>query len=539
MIQIKEQNAVKKIWTSNKVKIGLLYPNTYRVAMTSLGVQLLYFLFNSWSNFICERIFKPLNPKIAPYSLESQKNLSDFDIIAISCQFEHDYIQAIELLRRGGLNTDVRTRKENDPLIICGGPSITANPFPAIFFGDVYFLGDIEPISEEMMLAFQNPTKRSRVEALSSISGIIAFNHHYNENGEWIGERKESVKLTDLSKGFYPIQQIIPEGVEGTKNEPVFGKSFYLETDRGCSERCMFCFVGHCKFPRASRSFDTLVDIVNRASESNDFNKIVLYGSAIAQSDNLEDLIMYIVSKGYEVSCSSIRSDYLTEGVLNALKLGKQRTIAIAPETGSEELRLALNKKMSDESIFSALNLAWKKGFRQTKLYMIYGFPYETENTKMQTKDFVTKIRSKHFPTGKIGISMNQFITKAQTPLQFSSMLKVKESKDEQKWYRNQLFQIKNVQLSLYGPEWSIIQRILSLRDQSYYQVIQEIAEIGNTIGNWKKVLKLQESSLDLEAIWKYEIHDPLPWDNIVPKTQKKGLIAAYKRYMDLIGHND
>ncbi|MCE7742484.1 MAG: radical SAM protein [Candidatus Heimdallarchaeota archaeon] len=539
MIQIKEQNAIKKTWTSEKVKIGLLYPNTYRVAMTSLGVQLLYFLFNSWDNFICERIFKPLNPNVAPYSLENQKSLADFDIIAISCQFEHDYIQAIELLIRGGIDPDIRRRKEEDPLLICGGPSVTANPFSVLFLGDAFFLGDIEPISEEMMLAFQNQTKSNRIDALASIPGVIAYNHHYNAKSEWIGERKGSVKLKNLSKGFYPIKQIIPEGVKGTKNEPIFGKAFYLETDRGCSERCMFCYVGYCRFPRAARDLDTLIEIVDRASEENDFDKVVLYGSAIAQSDNLEDLIEHIVSKNYEVSCSSIRSDYLTEGVLKALRKGRQRTIALAPETGEEGLRMALNKRMSDESIFSSLKLAWETGFRKLKLYMIYGFPCEPSETKESTIEFVSKIRKNHFPTGKISISMNQFITKAQTPFQFASMLTVKESKSIQKWYRSQLYQIKNIQLSLYGPEWAIIQRIMSLRGHEYFPIIREIAEIGSTIGNWKKTLKQADSDLDYEANWKYRTEDSLPWDNIIHTIQKKTLISAYNRYKQQINCKD
>ena len=531
MMQIKEQNAIRKVWGPDKVKIGLLYPNTYRVAMTSLGVQLLYFLFNSWDNFICERIFKPLNPKIPPYSLENQKSLTEFDIIAISCQFEHDYIQAMELLLKAGINPDIRKRKEEDPLIICGGPSVTANPFPVIYMADAFFLGDIEPISEEMMIAFQNQTKDEILDSLASIQGVIAYNRHYNDNCVWIGETKDNVKLENISDSFYPIRQIIPEGVEGTKNEPIFGKSFYLETDRGCSERCMFCFVGHCRFPRKARSLDSLINIIDKASEVNEFNKVVLYGSAIAQSDNLEELIEYIVSKNYEVSCSSIRSDYLTEGLLKALRKGKQRTLALAPETGSEQLRLALNKKMTDKSIFESLKLAWEVGFRQLKLYMIYGFPCEPLETKELTAEFLSLIRQHHFTTGKINISMNQFITKAQTPLQFSSMITVKESKDFQKWYRTHLYQIKNIQLSLYSPEWAIIQRILSLRGHEYYPIIRKISEVGNTIGNWKQVLKQNGSNLDMESTWNYSIEDKLPWDNIVMDFQKRGLIVAFQRY--------
>ena len=206
-MQIKELNAIKKNWTHEKVKIGLIYPNTYRVAMTSLGVQLLYFLFNEREELICERIFKPLNPKIAPYSLESQKKLSDFDVLAISCQFEHDYIQAMDLLIRGGVNPDVRQRKESDPLIVLGGPSITANPFPVLFVGDIFFLGDIEPISEDFISALTNSTKKERIEELVSIPGIIAYSHHFTDEGKWIGGKVSSVKLKDISNSFYPLKQ--------------------------------------------------------------------------------------------------------------------------------------------------------------------------------------------------------------------------------------------------------------------------------------------------------------------------------------------
>ncbi len=532
-MQIKELNAIKKNWTHEKVKIGLIYPNTYRVAMTSLGVQLLYFLFNEREELICERIFKPLNPKIAPYSLESQKKLSDFDVLAISCQFEHDYIQAMDLLIRGGVNPDVRQRKESDPLIVLGGPSITANPFPVLFVGDIFFLGDIEPISEDFISALTNSTKKERIEELVSIPGIIAYSHHFTDEGKWIGGKVSSVKLKDLSNSFYPLKQIIPEGVKGTKNEPIFGKAYYLETDRGCSERCKFCFVGNCRFPRTSRSLDSLIDIIDQAGEVNDFDKIVLYGSAIAQSGILDELIEYIVDKGYEVSCSSFRADYLSEKLLKALRKGKQRTLSLAPETGDENLRMALNKRMEDETIFSALKLAWDTGFRRLKLYMIYGFPCEEEKIKDSTKDFLSTVRERHFPTGRIGISMNQFITKAHTPFQFAPMIGVKESKEEQKWYKSNLYQIKNIDLSLYAPEWSIIQRVLSLQNHEYYPVIYQIARGRNTVGSWKLALKEIDSNLDQEAKWKYETNEPLPWDHITHTLEKKTLISSYMKYLE------
>lgn len=529
---IKEQNAILKKWSPDRISIGLIYPNTYRVAMTSLGMQLLYFLFNSWENFACERIFKPLDSKVLPYSLESQRKLSDFDVLAISCQFEHDYLEAIALLHRSGINPDVRKRDENTPLILIGGPSPTSNPFPVLFSPDVFFLGDIEPVANKIRLALEKETKKAKMEALSNIPGCMVFSYHYNESGEWIGEKVQSIRTKNLSDSFYPIKQIIPENVKGTKNEPIFGKAYYLETDRGCSERCLFCFVGHCRFPRTGRSLERLIDIIEQASEVNDFEKVVLYGSAVAQSGILDKLIEFIVSKGYEVSCSSIRADYLTEDLLLNLRKGKQRTLSLAPETGDESQRFAINKRMSDETIYSASKLAWDVGFRRLKLYMMYGFPSEKEEVKHNSYEFVKKIREKHFPTGRISISMNQFITKANTPFQYVPMLGISVSKKQQKWYKSNLYQLKNIEASFYAPEWAIIQRILSLSDQSYFPLINQVSLMGNKVGNWKRVLRDSGSNLDNEASKSYDIDSVFPWDNIIQPLEKKHLIKSYQKYL-------
>ena len=532
---IKEQNAIRKSWTPDKIKIGLIYPNTYRVGMTSLGVQLLYFLFNEWENFICERIFKPLNPKTKPYSLENQKKLQDFDVLAISCQFEHDYVEAINLLFRGDVNPDSRLRKDNEPLVIVGGPSPTANPFAVLFLADAFFLGDIEPVAEKIRTALEKDNKSNRLESLTKVQGIMALGYHYDNDGKWLGDKVERVKIQDLSNAFHPIRQIIPEDVKGTKNEPIFGKAFYLETDRGCSERCLFCFIGHCHFPRVGRNIGSLTKIIDQASEVNDFEKVVIYGSAIAQSGALDALLEYIINKGYEVSCSSFRADYITEDLLKILRKGRQKTITLAPETGDEKLRFAINKKIENKTILSSIKLAWETGFRQLKLYMIYGFPCEKDNIRNANFKFLRDMREKSFPKGKISISMNQFITKANTPFQFSKMISIKESKENQSWYKKAFYQLKNIDLSFYNPEWAIVQRILSLRDHQYFPIVKEVGMIGNTIGNWKKSLKAENKDFFEESEWNYQIQDPLPWDNISYVLKKKNLVSSYKRFQEIM----
>ncbi len=532
---IKEQNAIRKVWTRDINKIALMYPNTYRVAMTSLGIQLLYFLFNSWENFLCERVFRPLDPNIPPYSLENQKMLKDFDIIMISCQFEDDYVNSINLLLKAGINPDVRKRNRNDPIIIIGGPSVTANPFPILFLADAFFLGDVEPISNSLMEALERSSKEERIEALYSIPGFMIYGYHYNSEGEWTGSDISPVQIKNFSNSFYPIQQIIPEDVKGTKNEPIFGRAFYLETDRGCSERCAFCLTGHCRFPRKGRNYNDLIEIFNKAKEVNEFDKVVMYGSASAQSSSLPKLINYISDFGYEVSCSSFRADFLNEELLNSLKRSKQRTITIAPETGDESLRFALHKRMNNKDILDSIKLAWEKGFRHLKVYMMYGFPFTKEPTDESNYSFLTHLREKYFTSGKISISINQFITKANTPLQYAPMLGLKESNSLQKWYTKQIYKIKNVELSLFGSEWAIIQKFLSLRNHKHFPLIMTLGELGNTLGHWKKSFKAHNLTFDGEALWFYNIDDLLPWDHITRTSSKKDLIEQYVKYQDIV----
>ncbi|MHA1687361.1 MAG: B12-binding domain-containing radical SAM protein [Candidatus Heimdallarchaeaceae archaeon] len=532
---IKEKNAIKKEWNGDKVRIALLYPITYRTAMTSLGMHLLYFLFNSWENVLCERVFKPIGEGVIPYSLESQKPLRSFDIIAISLQFEADYIEAIKMVDASGISPDVRKRKIEDPLIIAGGPSITANPFPILFFADAYFIGDLEPVADSFRLAISLNSKKDRLAALADVQGMMVYGYHYDCKGNWLDGIIKGVKIRNFTKSFYPIRQIIPQNVAGTKNEPVFGNAYYLEISRGCSERCNFCLIGNCRFPRTDRTTNELISIVEQAQEVNDFDRVVLYGSSIDPHINIEDLLDYIVSNGFEVSLPSIRADTVTERLLKLLRKGKQRVITFAPETGDENLRFAIHKQMDDQTIFEASHLAWESGFRNLKLYMMYGFPQEKQETYNNTISFIKKIRMDYFPSGKISVSMNQMITKASTPFQFAPMMPLKASKEKQKLYRHDIFSMKGMGISFLTPEWCAIQRILSLRGHSYFDIILKVPKIGNTVGSWKKILKSNQISLQEELTWNYEVDDELPWDNLSHFLQKKHFIKAYEKYCQYI----
>jgi len=144
-------------------------------------------------------------------------------------------------------------------------------------------------------------------------------------------------------------------------------------------------------------------------------------------------------------------------------------------------------------------------------------------------------IREKSFPKGRISISMNQFITKANTPFQFSKMISIKESKDNQNWYKKEFYQLRNVYLSLYNPEWAVIQRVLSLRNHQYFPIAKEVGIIGNTIGNWKKILKANYIKFSEESEWNYKIQDSLPWDNIDYVLKKKNLISSHKRFQEIM----
>jgi radical SAM superfamily enzyme YgiQ (UPF0313 family) len=341
--RLREHNAVVKDLRKVSVLVGYCYPSTYRVGMTGLATHLFYALLNSRSDVSCERYFRFDVPS-AVQSLETSRPLSDNHIAAFSLTWEEDIINLIQMLELGSIAVEAKDRAEESPIVLVGGPVVSSNPEPYVDFVDAFVIGEGDLVIHDIIDAVRDSSSRSN--ALQSLSEIPGVYVPTTEPSSVV-----RIIIDDLDSLAYPTSQIIPDVLDGSQLEPVFGRSFLTEVTRGCGHSCKFCLIGHICRPRRTRSLDRLKEIIEQGLESSPVNKVSLIGSSLGDHDSLEDLANWIVKKGVEISAPSLRADSVTVDLLRAFVNGGQRTLTIAPEAGSPELRRVMGKGLDDEDI--------------------------------------------------------------------------------------------------------------------------------------------------------------------------------------------
>jgi radical SAM superfamily enzyme YgiQ (UPF0313 family) len=293
--------------------------------------------------------------------------------------------------------------------------------------------------------------------------------------------------IEDLDSLDYPIAQIIPDVESGSKLEPVFGKSFLLEVTRGCGHSCKFCLVGHICRPRRTRSLAKLKELVKLGLENTPVRKISLIGSSLGDLDGLEDLVCWIVEQGIDVSVPSLRADSVTPNLLDCLVKGGQRTLTIAPETGSSRLRKVMGKGLKDDAIEKAVQLAESAGYNSLKLYFIIGLPSETASDVDDTARMIRDIAQK--TKLRVTASINPFIPKAQTRWQQEPQPEIEILRRKIKHIEDKIKNVPRVTLETLDLRGARVQAALSIGDRSLGKVIQIASKYGG-YGGWRRAEK-------------------------------------------------
>lgn len=396
-------------------------------------------------------------------------------------------------------------RKEKDPVVLMGGPVVSANPEPYVDFVDAFVIGEGDIVIEDII-----DVTREAESRLDTISGLAQLEGLYVPSIE--PSVVDRLTIHDVDTLRHPIAQIVPDVPEGTKLEPVFGKSLLVEVARGCGHSCKFCLVGHVCQPRRVRSLNRLKEIVIAGLEKTPVRKVSLIASSLGDMDRLEELASWIVNKDVNLSVPSLRADSVTEKLLSCLVKGGQRTLTIAPETGSEELRRSIGKGLVDSKIHDAVTLAKKVGYRSIKLYYIIGLPGETkddvqsivEMTKQIARD--TRLR--------IIASVNPFIPKAHTRWQREPQPKIEILREKIKLVQKGFRNVPRTQLESLDPRRARIQAALSLGDRSLGKLIELSASYGGFSG-WRRAEKETGISLFSIANDAERLQGSLPWSFI------------------------
>jgi len=528
-------------------KVAIVYPNTYFVGMSNLGLHIIYEEINLRSDSVCERIFLPEKKELEAYdktktplmSVETQRPMHQFDVVAFDVTFEMDYFHIPLMLRHGRVPIMGKDRTEFDPIVIAGGPCATFNPEPFADFIDAFIIGEGEGLVSHVLDIIRDGKlegldRHAILRQLADVSGVYVPSLYvpiYNEDGEFKGyDIAEGVPKT--IKRHFEMLTSGGETVVAT-NYTEFGAMYIIEVARGCGRHCRFCMAGYCfRVPRV-RPLDILKEGVERAEKLG--KKVGLMGAAISDYPEVDELVNYIRSKDMRYSCASLRADSLTQAVVDGLADSGQKTITIAPETGSERLRRVINKGISEEHLQNAATLSAKSGIQHMRLYIMIGLPTETNEDieaivglAERTQAHMEKVGCK----GRLTLSINPFIPKPFTPFQWMAMDNQKAVEKKLQYIKKALQKNRRIEVLVESPKEAYIQGVLARGDRRLGAVIAACAADRGS-KSFKSEMKAAGLDMDNMNYRERSFDEFLPWSHLDMGMQEGYLEMEWKRSID------
>jgi len=516
----REQGTIIKDW-GGRIPIALIYPNSYYIGMSNLGLHAIYSLLNSYHGVVCERAFwekENQAQQLPALSVESQRPLSDFVVLAFSISYELDYFNVVQVLKASGIPLYAADRDERHPLVIVGGPCITANPLPLSPFFDCLCIGEAEPILPAMLPILSEGIKGRRYDMLKALASLPGIYVPLVHSGTPV-IRQWANNLDD----FPVVSTILTPDTE-------LGDLYLIEVERGCNWGCRFCLTSQAFRPMRFRSIDKLIA---QAKQGLKYRKrLGLVGAAVSDHPQIEELLVRLRQMGAELSISSLRMNPLSRIVLREMAKGGARTIALAPEAGSQRLRQVIKKGLSEDDILGAMDKVAEQGIKQLKLYFMIGLPSETDedieeiiNLTLRCKDILDRQQ-----TGcRIALNITPFVPKAGTPFQWLPMTQVSTLNRRLSILKNKLSP-KGIKLKWESPAWSQVQGVLARGDVKLAEVLASIEDVS--LSGWRKAMEKCHLDIDFYAHQRWNTNQKLPWAIIDLGTKPEKLKLELNRAM-------
>ncbi|RPJ03917.1 MAG: radical SAM protein, partial [Deltaproteobacteria bacterium] len=390
----REKGTIRKDW-GGKVRVALAFPNHYAIGMSNLGFQTVYSILNQLENVVCERVFYPEPEDLRPLkehpghllSVESQRPVQDFHLLLFSIPFENDYTHLVEMLSLSGIPPRAAERGTSHPVVAAGGVAVFLNPEPLAPFMDFMFIGEAEALlpdywrfwneirhgkisREEFLIHLAREVPGIYVTSLSRVSydpdGVLKDMEPLPGHGLPV---KVAYRRADLAKTAPCRSVILTPNTE-------FSNVMLLEIGRGCGRGCRFCAAGYVYRPLRYHTPEKLLRAAT--GDLSETSRVGLVSAAVSDYPDISFLCQSLLDEGKSLSFSSLRADTLTPAIVSALESSQHQAVAIAPEAGSDRLRRVINKNLTADQIYEAVELLTERGILHLKLYFMIGLPTET-----------------------------------------------------------------------------------------------------------------------------------------------------------------
>lgn len=513
-----------------RTPFALVYPNSYFVGMSNLGLHIIYELLNKRDDVACERVFLPERKEIKRYentrtplmSMENQAPLYEFPLIGFVLSFEMDYFHVLQMLELGKVKKKAADRGDKDPLVIAGGPCATFNPEPLSQVMDAFIIGEGEVIMPALIDAWnaakqQGLARADMLQKIAEVPGVYVpslYKHHYDEGG-----RLSSIELLPGAP-----QKVVRQWVEDLDAYPAHTVvltdntefNFYLiETARGCGRHCRFCMAGYCFRRPRNRSLDVITREVKKALPYK--KRIGLMGAAISDYPEINALCKEILGEGLSMSVASFRADSVTRELVDSLAQSGLKTLTMAPEAGSSRMRAVINKGIEEEHLFQAMEMGLAAGIRNFRLYIMIGLPFEQQEDIEAIVDLANRLKDymdEKGAKGTLTLSVNPFIPKPFTPFQWKPMADRKYVEHAFKYMTQSLRKRRNIVVNVESPKEAYVQGVIARGDRRVGEALFLAHQLGGSKA-FKRAMKECGLSMEDYLYREREEAELFPWESL------------------------